>query len=174
MSPWLLLVTPTFAQDAAQRDATALSLYLSAVDVHDVVEASGPALAACVPKGSKDGEAHIQFVVERDGSFGSAELEGLGSPTIESCIEDVFSKMRARPHDELPLRVDYTIAIRGGVLVPFPMVTLVTPDSFPRFWYLPPNVDPVTRRSLEHDLGLVTSEAGVDSGPARPWTSTAD
>jgi hypothetical protein len=170
----LVLVVPAFAQDAATRDATPLPLYLSATDVHAIVEASGPALAACVPNGSKDGESHIHFVVERDGTFGSVELTGLGSPTIESCIVDVFSKMRARPHDEVPLVADYTIAIRGGVLVPFPIVTLGTPDPFPEFWYLPPDVDAATRRSLEHDLGLVTSEAGVDSGSARPWTSTAD
>lgn len=170
----LLVLVPAFAQDPATRDATPLPLYLSAADVHDLVEASGPALAACVPKGSKDAEAHIHFVVERDGSFGSVELGGIGSAAIESCIVDVFSKMRARPHDEVPLRADYTIAIRGGVLVPFPMVKLDTPDPFPRFWYLPPDVDAATRRSLEHDLGLVTSEAGVDSGPAQPWTSTAD
>ena len=173
MNTWLLLV-PAFAQDAVERDATPLPLYLSAADLHDVVEASGPALAACVPKESKDAEAHIHFVVERDGSFGSVELTGLGSPAIESCIVGVFAQMRARPHDEVPLRADYTIAIRGGVLVPFPMVTLDTPDPFPRFWYLPPDVDAATRKSLEHDLGLVTSDAGVDSGPARPWTSTAD
>jgi hypothetical protein len=170
----LLLLLPAFAQDAATRDATPLPLYLSADDVHDVIEASGPALAACVPKGSKDGEAHIQFVVERDGSFGSVQLTGLGSPAVESCIVDLFSKMRARPHDDLPLRADYTIAIRGGVLVPFPVVTLDSSDPFPQFWYLPPDVDAATRRALEHDLGLVTSEPGVDSGPARPWTSTAD
>jgi hypothetical protein len=170
----LLLLGPAFAQDAAERDATALPLYLSAADIHDVVEASGPSLAACAPKGSKDGEAHVQFTVERDGSFGSVQLEGLGSSEIESCIVDVFSKMRARPHDEVPLRADYTVAIRDGILVPFPLVTLHTPDPFPRFWYLPPDVDAATRRSLERDLGLVTSEPGVDSGPARPWTSTAD
>jgi hypothetical protein len=170
----LLLVVPAFAQDQVERDATPLPLYLSAADVHDVVEACGPALAACVPTGSKDGEAHIHFVVERDGSFGSVELSGLGSPAIEACIVDVFSKMRARPHDEVPVRADYTIAIRGGVLVPFPIVTVDVPDPFPRFWYLPPDVDAATRRSLEHDLGLVTSEPGVDSGSARPWTSTAD
>jgi hypothetical protein len=173
MNALLLLLPVAFAQDAYSRDATPLPLYLSATDVHDVVEASGEALAACVPKGSKDGESHIHFVVERDGSFGSVELEGLGSPTIESCIVDVFSKMRARPHDELPLAADYTIAIRGGVLVPFPIVTLAVRDPFPEFWYLPPDVDAATRKSLEHDLGLVTSDAGVDSGP-RPWTSTAD
>jgi hypothetical protein len=170
----LLFLVPAVAQDAFTRDATPLPLYLSATDLHDVVEASGPALAACVPKGSTDGEAHIQFVVERDGAFGSVQLTGLGSPTIESCIVDVFSEMRARPHDEVPIRADYTIAIRGGVLVPFPIVTLEASDPFPRFWYLPPDVDPATRRSLEHDLGLVTSDPGVDSGPARPWTSTAD
>ena len=169
----LLLLVPAFAQDAADRDATALPLYLSAPDLHDVIEASGPALAACVPKGSKDGEAHVHFVVERDGSFGSVALSGLGSPTIETCIVDVFSRMRARPHDEVPLRADYTIAIRGGLLVPFPVVALSESDPFPRFWYLPPDVDAATRRSLERDLGLVTSEPGVDSGPA-PWTSTAD
>ena len=170
----VLLLVPAFAQDAATRDATPLPLYLSATDIHDVVEASGSALAACVPAGSKDAESHVRFVVERDGSFGSVELGSLGSTAIESCIVDVFSKMRARPHDEVPLRADYTIAIRGGGIVPFPMVTVETPDPFPRFWYLPPDVDAATRRSLEHDLGLVTSEAGVDSGPARPWTSTAD
>ncbi len=170
----LLLLVPAFAQDATTRDATPLPLYLSAADVHDVVEASGPALAACVPKGAKDAEAHVHFVVERSGAFGSVELGALGSTAIESCIVDVFSKMQTRPHDEVPLRADYTIAIRGGVFVPFPMVTLDTPDPFPRFWYLPPDVDAATRKVLEHDLGLVTSEAGVDSGAARPWTSTAD
>jgi len=170
----LLLLGAAFAQDPVERDATPLPLYLSAVEVRDVIAASDSALTACVPKGSKDGEAHVRFVVEGDGSFGSVELTGLGSPAIESCIVDVFSKMRARPHDDVPLRADYTIAIRGGVLVPFPVVTLSAPDPFPRFWYLPPDVDAATRRSLEHDLGLVTSEAGVDSGPARPWTSTAD
>ena len=173
MNAWLLLV-PAFAQDATERDATPLPLYLSAADVQDVVEASDPALAACVPTGSQDREAHIHFVVERDGSFGSVELTGLGSPAIESCIVGVFAQMRARPHDEVPLRADYTIAIRGGVLVQFPIVTLSAPDPFPRFWYLPPDVDAAKRRSLEHDLGLVTSEPGVDSGAARPWTSTAD
>jgi hypothetical protein len=170
----LLLLVPAFAQDAAERDATPLPLYLSAADVHDVVEASGPALAACVPEGSKHGDARVQFVVERDGSFGSVQLEGLGSPAIESCIVDVFSKMRARPHDEVPLQADYTIAIRSGALVHFPIVTFHAPDPFPRFWYLPPDVDTATRRSLERDLGLVTSGPGVDSGPAPPWTSTAD
>ena len=169
----LVLLVPAFAQDAATRDATPLPLYLTATDVHAVVEASGEALAACVPKGSKDGEAHVHFVVARDGSFGSVELAGLGSPAIESCIVGVFSQMRARAHDEVPLAADYTIAIRGGILVPFPIVTLATSDPFPEFWYLPPDVDAATRRSLEHDLGLVTSDAGVDSGP-RPWTSTAD
>ena len=170
----LSLLTAAFAQDAAERDATPLPLYLSASDVHDVIEASTQELAACVPSGSQDGEAHVRFRVEPDGSFGSVELAGLGSPTIESCIVGTFSRMRTRTHDDVPLVADYTIAIRGGVLVPFPMVTLSTPDPFPRFWYLPPDVDPATRRTLERDLGLVTSEAGVDSGPARPWTSTAD
>ena len=170
----LSLLAPAFAQDAAERDATRLPLYLSASDVHDVIEASAPELAACVPNGSKEGEAHVRFRVEPDGSFGSVDLSELGSAAIESCIVGTFSRMRARPHDDLPLVADYTIAIRSGVLVPFPMVTLVTPDPFPRFWYLPPDVDAATRKTLERDLGLVTSEAGVDSGPARPWTSTAD
>jgi hypothetical protein len=170
----LPLVAATFAQDAAQRDATPLPLYLSASEVHDVVEASALELTACVPKGSKDGEAHVRFLVERDGSFGSVELTGLGSSAIEACVVETFGRMRARPHDDVPLVAAYTIAIRGGVLVPFPVVTLTTPDPFPRFWYLPPDVDAATRKTLERDLGLVTSEAGVDSGPPRPWTSTAD
>jgi hypothetical protein len=170
----LVFLAPAFADDAAVRDATALPLYLSANDVHDVVEASGPMLAACVPKGSKDGEAPVRFRVEPDGSFSSVELGGLGSASIESCIVETFSRMRARPHDEAPLVAEYTIVVRDGVLVPFPMVTLATYDPFPRFWYLPPDVDAATRKNLERDLGLVTSEAGVDSGTARPWTSTAD
>jgi hypothetical protein len=170
--PLLLVV----AQDPMARDATPLPRYLSAGDVHDVIEASGLELGACVPRGSKDAETHIHFRVEPDGSFAAVELSGLGQPAIETCISGVFAKMRARAHDELPLVVDYTIAIRSGVLVPFPIVAIAARDPFPRFWYLPPDVDPAARKRLEHDLGLVTSEPGVDSGSNgdRPWTSTAD
>ncbi len=172
MTPaWLLTA---LAQDAAVRDATPLPRYLTASQIHDTIEASGLELAACVPKGTKDAEAHVHFRVEPDGGFRSVELTGLGHPAVEACIVATFGNMRAQAHDEVPLVADYTIAIRGGVLVPFPTVTLTMPDPFPRFWYLPTDVNPATRKKLEHDLGLVTSDGGVDSGPARPWTSTAD
>jgi hypothetical protein len=162
------------AQDPALRDATPLPRYLAANDVHDVIEGSALELGACVPEGSKDAESHVAFRVEADGAFAGVALSGPLDPAIEACVAAAFGAMRARPHDEVPLVADYTIVIRDGALVPFPVVTLATPDPFPRFWYLPSDVDPATRKKLARDLGLVTTEPGVDSGPARPWTSTAD
>jgi hypothetical protein len=165
-------------------DAVPLPRYVDADEILAVIAGRQAALAACVPPGSPDADTLVAFRVEPDGRFSSpAMIGGTGVPTVDACLLGEFGHMAGPAHDELPLNARYTVVVKGGTLVPFPIVELAEAERFPRFFYLPPDLDRATRQAVESKLGPtprdrppVVTEPGVDSGsgPTEPWTSTED
>ena len=152
----LLLSTAALAQtpDQLVADAAPLPLYLSAEQVQAVL-ARVDWTACAGLAGTEDVTASLSFQIFADGSVLAPRWDSTPS-ALAACWTQTLLATSFDAHAEETLDVSWTVALRGGTVFPYPVVTITARDLGPLFLYVPPDATPEQRRALREALQTQT------------------
>lgn len=158
----LAMLGAALAQEPQQiaADAEPLPAYLSARQIRDALAGAG--WQPCVDQ-HPPGEAvtgQLAVTVAADGTLEGARWAGVPEP-LAACWSAVVAGVALPAHDEEPLAVGWTLAVREGTVFPYPVVQLTERSLAPLFLFVSPDATPAQRQALREALGFSADEGAT-------------
>lgn len=150
----VLLVSAAMAQDPLQvaADAAPLPAYLDAEQIREALGGGDwQSCADALQVTSATGQ--LAFTVAGNGAIEGVQWAGLEAP-LAACWSEVLAGVSLPGHDESPLAVGWTVAVREGIVYPYPVVQLSARVLAPLFLFVAPDATPAQREALRGALGF--------------------
>lgn len=127
-----------------------LPRYLSVAQVQDGLTSAD--WQACVVDGA-DRTIQMRFSIDGEGGVSVTAVEG-APEGAETCWRETLQAVPFPAHDETPLMVRWSVGVRGGQALPYPVVDVEKRNLEPLFIFIPVDADPAAREMLLDALGV--------------------
>ncbi|MEL6344967.1 MAG: hypothetical protein AAFV53_17750, partial [Myxococcota bacterium] len=149
------LIATAAAQDNADeivaRDAQPLPRYLSAKDITTLLAEQD--WQGCVQGGEANQTVRFGFEIQNSGTVSAISITG-ASGGQDGCWRETLRSVRFGAHDEMPLKVNWTVGVKGGQALPYPVVEVEERRLEPLFIFIKPDATTAEQASLDAALGL--------------------